>query len=402
MSKLKTFLHRNSDVIWYKVVPVVNLILVGLSIWGNRISNAGFCMPVVWAAVVQAVSFLNIITFTWLERTRLKGVNALLCGISTGVYAYWCLFLGVWVLLMPVPVWFLLLLVWRNAVHSVSNGVRMWYVAGMLLCVLFAAVCGVAYRMSCRAYQENRVPDGNPMTERIAGMHFLYHTRICIYDGWRPPLHDPAMVLGKCLNLGFDPLCGMELEERVALYHSMYPDRPVTAKCACCRESERNGYFSDPLWKTLEFHWAKELAMKEVWHSFSAEYNNELLAGEELPFAFVDSTFSRMVNLETGDTVSSGSLGGRFSEVSRIRFEGSEVYRFSCVDDGTGLQWMILQFPAGKGCTIDFATESFMPKDVPYWMADRSLNTGESVEVYYPDLDARDTLRLMRIETEGE
>ena len=104
MSKLKSFLHRNSDVIWHKVVPVVNLILVGLSIWGNRISNAGFCMPVVWAAVVQTVSFLNIITFTWLERTRLRGVNALLCGISTGVYAYWCLFLGAWVLLMPMPV----------------------------------------------------------------------------------------------------------------------------------------------------------------------------------------------------------------------------------------------------------------------------------------------------------
>lgn len=400
MSRLKTFLHRNSDVIWHKVVPVVNLIVVGLSIWGNRISNAGFCMPVMWAAVVQTVSFLNIITFTWLERIRLKGVNALLCGISTGVYTYWCLFLGVWVLLMPVPVWFLLLLVWRNAVHPVSNGVRRWYVAGMLLCVLFAAGCGVAYRMSCRAYQENHVPDGNPMTERIAGMHFLYHTRICIYDGWRPPLHDPAMVLGKRLNLGFDPLCGMELEDRVALYHSMYPDRPVTAKCACCRESERNGYFSDPLWKTLEFHWAKELASKEVWQSFSVEYNNELLADFGLPFAYLDSSFNSVVNLETGDTVFSGSKGSRFTKVSRIQFEGNKVYMLSCEDDSTGLHWMILQFPAGEGSTVDFATESFIPKDVPYWIADRSLNTGESVEVYYPDLNTRDTLRLMHIEME--
>lgn len=402
MSKLKSFLHRNSDVIWHKVVPVVNLILVGLSIWGNRIFNAGFCMPVVWAAVVQTVSFLNIITFMWLERTRLKGVNALLCGISTGVYAYWCLFLGAWVLLMPVPVWFLLLLVWRNAVHPVTNGVRRWYAAGMLLCVLFAAGCGVAYRMSCRAYQENRVPDGNPMTERIAGMHFLYHTRICIYDGWRPPLHDPALVLGKRLNLGFDPLCGMELEERVALYHSMYPDRSVTAKCACCRESERNGYFSDPLWKTLEFQWAKELSSKEIWQSFSVEYNNELLADFGLPFAYVDSSFNSVVNFETGDTVSSGSKGSRFTKVSRILFEGSEVYMLSCVDDSKGLHWMILQFPAGKGCTVDLATESFMPKDVPYWIAAQLLNTGEAVEVYYPDLNTRDTLCLVRIEMEGE
>ena len=253
MGRFKSFLHRNSDALWHKVFPIGNLLLVAVCIWGNRTMNAGFCVPVVWAGVVQAVSFLDIITFTWIERTRLRGVNALLCGISTGVYAYWCMFLGGWVLLMPVPVWFLILLVRRNWVHPVVRSVRRWYVVGMLLCVLFVAGCGVAYHLSCRAYQEGRVPDGNPMTERIAGMHFLYHTRVCIYDGWRPPLHDPAMVLGKCLNLGFDPLCGMELEERVALYHRMYPDRPVIAPCACCRESERNGYFSDPLWKTIVF-----------------------------------------------------------------------------------------------------------------------------------------------------
>ena len=93
MGRLRNFFHRNHDTFWYRVLPLLNLLLVLLCIWGNSVTNAGFCRPVLWASVVQGVSFLNIVTFTWLERTRLRGLNALLCGISTGVYAYWCLFL---------------------------------------------------------------------------------------------------------------------------------------------------------------------------------------------------------------------------------------------------------------------------------------------------------------------
>ena len=249
MGRIRNFILQKHDVFWYKVLPIVNLLLVALCIWGNSQTNAGFCRPVVWAAVVQGVSFLNIIFFTWLERTRIRGLNALLCGISTGVYTYWCLFLGGWVVLMPVPLWFLLLLVWRNMVRPAVKHMRGWYVAGLLLCLLFAVGCGMAYRTSCKAYDKGQVPDHNPMTERIAGMHFLYHTSFCIYDGWRPPLHDPAMVLGMRLNGGRDPLFGMSLEDRVALYHSMYPSRPVKTRCACSKESERNGYFTDPLWE---------------------------------------------------------------------------------------------------------------------------------------------------------
>ena len=252
MGRFRDFVMLRHETFWYRVLPVVNLVLVAICIWGNSVSNAGFCRPVLWAAVVQGVSFLNVITFTWVERSRLYGLNALICGVSTGVYVYWCLFLGGWVILMPVPVWFLLLLLWRNLVRPLHRQARWWYLAGIVVCALFAACCGQTYASSCKAYGQGRVPDGNPMTERIAGMHFLYHTSFCIYDGWRPPLHDPALVLGMRLNGGKDPLGGLRLEERLELYHSMYPDRPVKVRCACSRESERNGYFTDHLWQTDE------------------------------------------------------------------------------------------------------------------------------------------------------
>ena len=242
-------MKKDPDIFWPRIVPIVNLLLVVVCIIGNCVSNAGFCRPVLWAAIVQAVSFLNIISFTWLERTRLRSVNALLCGISTCVYLYWGLFLGGWIVVMPVPLWFLFLLVWRNMVSPVFAAARWWYLVGVLLCVLFAAECGKSYHSACKAYDEERVPDSNPMTERIAGMKFLYHTEYCLYDGWRPPLHDPALVIGMRLNGSRDPLAGKDLESRVALYREMYPDRPVVLKCACSQESSLNGYYTDPLWK---------------------------------------------------------------------------------------------------------------------------------------------------------
>ncbi|MBR3411855.1 MAG: hypothetical protein IKG81_04115 [Bacteroidales bacterium] len=158
MAQKKGSLRRHRQAIWYRVVPMVNLLLVALCLWGNSVTNAGFCRPVLWAGVVQGVSFLNIITFTWLERTRLRNLNALLCGISTGVYTYWCLFLGGWVVVMPVPVWFLLLLVWRNIIKPVAKGIRLWYQAGMLLCVLLAFGARMAYRASCDAYDREQYP----------------------------------------------------------------------------------------------------------------------------------------------------------------------------------------------------------------------------------------------------
>lgn len=240
---------KDSNIFWRKVVPAVNVLLVVVCICGNISSNAGFCRPVLWAAIVQAVSFLNIISFTWVEQTRLKSVNALLCGISTCVYIYWCIFLGGMTVLMPVPLWFVFLLVWHNMVRPAFAAARWWYLAGVLLCVLFALGCGKGYSSACKAYDEGRVPDGNPMTERIAGMKFLYHTKYCPYDGWRPPLHDPALVLGMRLDGNRDPLADIDLEGRVALYREMYPDRPVVRQCACSVESGRNGYFTDTLWE---------------------------------------------------------------------------------------------------------------------------------------------------------
>ncbi len=395
MGRITSFIRRNRALLWYKVIPALNLALVLLSIWGNSMTNAGFCRPVLWAAIVQGISFLNIITFTWVERTRLWGLNALLCGISTGVYLYWCLFLGGWVILMPVPVWFLVLLLWRNLVRPVHKAVRWWYLAGIVLCALFAAGCGQAYASSYKAFDQHKVPNGNPMTERIAGMHFLYHTSFCIYDGWRPPLHDPALVLGMRLNGGKDPLAGVGLEKRLALYHSMYPLRQVKTRCACSRESERNGYFTDLLWQTIEIDRVQVLSSLETMATLSPEKNNNLLNEYGLPFAYLDSSFSRVVNLETGDTLSSGSPESRFFKITLLDYGIRGVPCLTSIVEKSGQRWFTFLFPSADSSTVNYSTEPFIPKSSYYWIVPTDEKPEGVIKLYYPETQEFDTLRLM-------
>jgi hypothetical protein len=91
------------------------------------------------------------------------------------------------------------------------------------------------------------------MTEKILGMYFKYHTEICEYDGWRPPLHEPALVLGQWLNGREDPLSNgcqnrFELSKRIQLYKKFFPDKKVKLDCSCA-VSYSSLYHSDTLFR---------------------------------------------------------------------------------------------------------------------------------------------------------
>ena len=177
MNNIRFFFQQLSDrKIWDRKFPIVNAILIAVSMLINVTFNGGFCVFVPWAMILQILCFINIITFSWVERTR-----------------------------------------------------------------------------------------------------FCYHTRVCPFDGWRPPLHDPAMVLGMRLTGDKDPLSGLTLESRVVLYHTVYPSHPVKADCACSTESNDNGYFEDYLWKALDFKPMKVLKQVNVWRWESVTLNNERL-----------------------------------------------------------------------------------------------------------------------------
>ncbi len=70
------------------------------------------------------------------------------------------------------------------------------------------------------------------LTELILGAHWKYHTEICLFDGWRPPFHDP--VLGFA-NIFLYPSNGfnIELHNRQYFYKDIFPNKKTSFECRC-------------------------------------------------------------------------------------------------------------------------------------------------------------------------
>jgi hypothetical protein len=83
----------------------------------------------------------------------------------------------------------------------------------------------------------------NYFTERYLGMHWKYHTRLCyLYDGQRPPLHDPFMVVGLWVypyliyhqsrsGKGFTYKYNIDSSKKY--YHLLFPSMPMELTCRC-------------------------------------------------------------------------------------------------------------------------------------------------------------------------
>ncbi len=41
------------------------------------------------------------------------------------------------------------------------------------------------------------------LLELSLGVHWKYHTKICLYDGWRPPFHDPVVIISRNISAIF-------------------------------------------------------------------------------------------------------------------------------------------------------------------------------------------------------
>lgn len=176
--------------------------------------------------------------------------------------------------------------------------------------------------------------------------------------------------------------------------------------CACSKESKRYHYFDDYLWKALAFKPMKVIKKYSVYQcGVSAETNNERLKEVGLPFSFTNDEFNRVVvNLKDGtDTLTSGSEGSYFDEVSLVEFDGQAMYRLTCevITDEVKhipIRWELFVLPNG----IQFTTEPFDTHGVNYnyWFASESIHLMDSVEIYYPERDVRDTVKIDRIETQ--
>ncbi len=223
-----------------------------------------FCIPTLWAGILLGICFLSLCIYPLLSAdSRWLIPASFVNGITWCVLLYCLIFLewmnvATWLLIiwlglgligaMPQFLWVQLL--WTHLWKPVSRKVRYSFLAGIIPCVIVFILAGKEYATTARIFEDgnwSELKEHEWMAEKIAGMHFIYHIRFCEYDGWRPPKHEPILVIGLWLNNRKDPL-NVSLEERVRLYKELFPDRPVKFTCSCAWDY-RESYHRDKLWK---------------------------------------------------------------------------------------------------------------------------------------------------------
>lgn len=248
-----------------KRVTYLNITLLVMGVIANFIWQA-FCIPVPWAFVLLLLCFLSTAFYPiWIVRKKLRTILGFVNGVSFCVFVYCVVFfahmnwLGLYAilylglgLLTFIPHFFAFQLVWKNLIRPKYKKLRGAFVAGVTLSILISAYFGHQYKTAASEIKQfkqsgNKGDIESYMSERIMGMHFIYHTQFCHYDGWRPPKHDPALIVGMWYNKSSDPLSGMELEERIKHYKNQFPNRKVKFNCSCAL-AYRQIYHEDEIW----------------------------------------------------------------------------------------------------------------------------------------------------------
>lgn len=178
-------------------------------------------------------------------------------GLSFFVFIYFIIFLGhmnftglVFIiiglgLLTFIPHFLLGQLLRNYLIKPKCFAEKKLFLSGLGVALLILCYSGISYYSTAKSLsqiggKEFADIEKSFMTEKILGMHFIYHTRFCPWDGWRPPKHEPLLVMGLWLN-GYSPIGNgrnadplkLSLSERISLYQSIYPDRRIKFDCAC-------------------------------------------------------------------------------------------------------------------------------------------------------------------------
>ena len=260
LKKIFSFLNSR------KLLIRINIIGVVLGLFSNHFFQ-GFCIPSLWSSLVIAVSLIFVILspLPFFSKSD-SGFVGFLAGISFSSFVYCIIFLahinwyafplvffGIGIILL-IPHIFAFQLLKRFFISTNFKIIRQFFVLGVVSCFFVSVFAGLSYRNAMsdiKAMKESNYSklDTNFMTEKILGMHFIYHTEICEYDGWRPPIHEPLLVMGMWWNSMEDPI-SIALKYRLALYKTVFPNNPVKFNCSCA-VIESKSYHQDELWNSL-------------------------------------------------------------------------------------------------------------------------------------------------------
>ncbi len=216
-----------------------------------------FCYPTAWAAVVFIYCIGFYLATFFFDTTKTPYITGLSFGLLFTTFTYLLLFIGEeigWFISLGLPLGLLVFhILSRTIVKSFRKTDKITkysFFVPIVLGFVIAFIAGQGFKKSASIIEQTPVeqyknlPD-DFMTEHIVGMHFKYYTKTCVWDGWRPPVHEPLLVMGLWMNNMSDPL-QLSLRERVELYVKLFPDKPYKMKCSC-----GSVYTDDDLWDGL-------------------------------------------------------------------------------------------------------------------------------------------------------
>ncbi|UTW61839.1 hypothetical protein KFE98_17770 [bacterium SCSIO 12741] len=255
-----------------KVTSLIYLVLILFMIWAN-FWDQHFCIPVSWASWVLLVVTIAFLLFPFMEHIPwFRRIGLLLHGCFIwiliyslgfaasfdGIAPFVLITLGilVWGIGLIPYMWMLFIHVcqlrYKKYKHLRSERFFFWLGMGIppALALFFVLLLGsvqsdLQYARTTKDFQELHrfyPPPKKYAMERLLGAHFIYHTQLCLYDGWRPPLHDPWLNTYLFLSNSRwqelpDTLNGQSLTLmlRAQLYHEVFPDSDMAIDCDCSR-----------------------------------------------------------------------------------------------------------------------------------------------------------------------
>ena len=262
-----------------KIRTIITAIYCGAGIFANFFIFQVFCMPVSYAAGMCLAFFAAVLLFPHVDNKIARVGLYFLLGTGVPICLYCTLFLmtGNWgvlnFLLFTLAILFFgigllgfipfyLLLHISRYFKKAATGGKCIMLAGMILPFVALVIYLHAYRSFFVSVQEiernsssmdefiTHLPSGY-FTERRLGLCWKYHTNVeFVNDGWRPPLHDPFLVIAiwfpsDMIEQKQRDFWPVYMQDAIKYYHQKFPDRPLKESCPCSYSHDGIGYLQD-------------------------------------------------------------------------------------------------------------------------------------------------------------
>ncbi len=247
-----------------KYRTAITIVFTGIGLYVNYFRLQVFCQPVLWASLYMGIFLTVLIIFPFVKDTFVKKILYFILGAGTLCCLYCIIFLAdPWEhftgyiyytllillfgagLLAFLPVYYLLHVL--NYMQQGSATDKRIFICGILMPLIplfiYLNEFSAHYKVINSAIKSNNITliPADRISERILGIGFKYHTKIeYLYDGWRPPIHDPFLNIGLWIfGDSYYPF------HAILYYKQVFPELPIQANCVCAYTKDGMSYLKD-------------------------------------------------------------------------------------------------------------------------------------------------------------